>query len=46
MSVFKYKYDVFSFSFIHLPIGSDSMISMLYCIECSQRTDIYYLIFG
>ena len=40
MSVLNFKYVVFSFSFIHSPVGSDYTILML------TRQDAYCLIFG
>ena len=46
MPVLKFKYVVFSFSFIHLPIGSDHMILILAIVECLQRKDVFCLIFG
>ena len=46
MLVLNFKCAVFSFPFIHLPIGSDYMISMLTSIECLQRKDVYCLPFG
>ena len=46
MSVLNFKYVVFSFSFIHLPIGSDYGISVFTSFECFQRKDVYCLIFG
>ena len=46
MPVLNFKYVAFSFSFIHLPIGSDYRISVFTSVECFQRKDVYYLIFG
>ena len=46
MPVFKFEQVVFSFLFIHLPISSDCMNSMLTSVECLQRKDVCYLIFG
>ena len=37
MPVLNFKYVVFSFSLIPLPIGSDYIILMLTVIECLQR---------
>ena len=44
MPVLNFKYVVFSFSFISLPIGSDFMISMLTIVECLEKKDGYGLI--
>ena len=46
MPVLNFKYVVFSFSFIHLQIGSDHTILILTIVECLQRRDVYGLIFG
>ena len=46
MPISNFKYVVLSFSFIHLPIGSDYMILILTIVECLQRKDVYCLIFG
>ena len=46
MTVLNFKYVVFSFLFIHLPIGSDYMVSILTSLECLQRKDVYCLPFG
>ena len=40
MPVLNFKYVVFSFSFIHSPIGSDYMISMLTSVECLVKYKI------
>ena len=45
MLVLNFKYVVFNFPSIHLPIGSDCMISML-TTECLQRKDVYCPSFG
>ena len=42
MSVLDFKYIVFSFSFIYLPIGSDCLISILIGVEWLQRNYVYY----
>ena len=44
MSVLNFKYVIFSFSFIHSPIGSDYMILILTSVECLQKQDAYCLI--
>ena len=46
MPVSNFKYVVFSFSFVHLPIGSDYRISVFTSIECFMRKEVYCLIFG
>ena len=46
MPILILKCVVFSFSFIHLPIGSDYMILIPTIVECLHRKDIYCLIFG
>ena len=46
MLLLKFKYVVFSFPFMYLPICSDYMISMLTSIECLQRKDVYCPPFG
>ena len=46
MLVLNFKYVVFRFPPIHLPIGSDCMISMLTSTECLQRKDVYCPPFG
>ena len=46
MPVLNFKYVVFSFSYIHLPIGSDYMVLILTIFECLQRKDVYCQIFG
>ena len=43
--ILNFKYVVFSFSFIHLPIGSDHMILILTIDECLQTKDVYCLDF-
>ena len=39
LSVLNFKYVVFSFSFIYLPMVSDYLISILTSVECLQRKD-------
>ena len=46
MPVLNFKYVVFSFSFIHLPIGSYYRISVFTSVECFQRKEVYCLNFG
>ena len=46
MPVLNFKYVVFCFLFINVPIGSDYMISKLTIFECLHRKDVYYLIFA
>ena len=46
MPVLNFKYVVFSFSFIYLPISSDYRISVFTSVECFQRKEVNCLIFG
>ena len=46
MLVLNFKNVVYSFPFIHVPMGSDYMILILTGVECLQRKDVYCSPFG